>query len=70
MGRKKQLFRPNVLTEGVARTSRWRFAGTGMCEIANLRSLLMGRQAPRGLESDFSAGAVAAYMQGLKPGIM
>jgi hypothetical protein len=30
MGRKKQRFRPNVLEEGVSRTSRWRLVGTGM----------------------------------------
>ncbi len=39
MGRKKQLFRPNALEEGVSRTSRWRLVGTGMCEMTSQRSL-------------------------------
>jgi len=44
MGRKKQLFRPNALEEGVSRASRWRPAGTGMCEMTDQRSLLSGGQ--------------------------
>lgn len=39
MGRKKQLFRPNVLKEGLFRTSRWRLVGTGMREMTSQRSL-------------------------------
>ncbi len=41
MGRKKQPFRPNALEEGEPRASRWGPAGTGMCEMADPRSLLI-----------------------------
>jgi len=64
MGRKKQHFRPNVLEEGVSRTSRWRLVGTGMCEMTSQRSLFMRRQVAREADiRDYLPSTIATDMK-------